>query len=119
MKFCYTCKIYLSDDCRFCTQCGSSFALKYCPKLHVNHTDSEYCKVCGSSELSTPDDRPKQTNIGKVMLVAFALGMVLLAFGVVFISLSAQDALPPKSIVILMIGGVIVILITSRVRQRK
>src|SRR6266851_8839725 len=74
MKYCHTCKRYRPDASAFCTQCGSSFDLKLCPRLHPNSTQAEYCHICGSSDLSTPHKRPKGRGHG--LVIAGAAGVV-------------------------------------------
>ena len=94
MKYCYTCKRYRPDASTFCTQCGSSFGAKYCRKLHRNSTDSEYCSMCGSSELSTPHREPR---FPKALLIASTLLALLvtgLALMFVVASLIAYGAIP-------------------------
>lgn len=94
MKYCYTCKRYRPDASTFCTQCGSSFDAKYCRKLHRNSTDSDYCSMCGSSDLSTPHREPRLPRIwviASMLLALVVLGVVLV---VVVASVVADGAIP-------------------------
>src|SRR5712692_8550881 len=94
MKYCCTCKMYRPDASVFCTQCGSSFDLKLCPKLHPNSTRAEYCHVCGSSDLSTPHRRPRLPKVLKVALVLLTVLVPALALTSVIAFQIAQGAPP-------------------------
>ena len=110
MKYCYTCSRYFTDEFLFCTQCGRSFGVRYCRNgLHLNSTGSEYCRECGSSDLSTPDDEPPDSMSLKVLIIVGALVGLALAVIFVFASLRATESLPSGRIVLLMIAGAVVL----------
>src|SRR5437870_13455127 len=73
MKYCYNCRRGHSNAFLFCSGCGASFDVKYCRKLHANSAQAEYCHLCGSSELSSPHKRPKES-----IRVVIAVGLVVL-----------------------------------------
>ena len=86
MKYCYTCKSEYPDTFLFCTRCGASFDVKYCRNLHANSREAEYCNVCGSSNLSSTDDRPKESRAGIIIGTAIVLCAIV---GILFIVLSS------------------------------
>src|SRR5207247_8377214 len=80
MKHCYNCDSKYPDTFLFCTGCGTSFDVKYCRKLHANSSQAEYCHLCGSSELSSPHKRPKESIRSVIVLglvVLFAVAGIL------------------------------------------
>jgi ribosomal protein L40E len=79
MKYCYNCKVRYPDTFTFCTRCGASFDVKLCRKLHPNPRHAEYCRVCGSSDLSTPHNRPGDWRTGIIVATAGALLTVFVA----------------------------------------
>jgi hypothetical protein len=54
MRYCYQCGHLTSGTPLFCNQCGRSFDVKLCPRLHANPRSAEVCSQCGSRELSLP-----------------------------------------------------------------
>src|SRR2546426_1441963 len=80
MKHCYNCGRKYPDTFLFCTGCGASFDVKYCRKLHANSSQAEYCHLCGSSELSSPHKRPKESMRSAIVcgvVLLFATGVIL------------------------------------------
>ena len=120
MKHCYTCSRFFTDEYQFCTGCGRSFGVRYCRSgLHLNSAASEYCRECGSSDLSTPDEEPPDSKSVKVFIVATALAGLALAVTFVFLSLQATESLPSWKILLLMLGGAIVLVSWSSFRQNR
>ncbi len=118
MKYCYNCRFYLSNDFIFCTKCGSSFDLKYCRKLHPNSARAEFCKVCGSPDLSTSHRRPTDKRISVIILIAVALlFVVVIPLVVVLRSLNVYDALPSNKLLLLMIAAAIILATASSFRK--
>jgi ribosomal protein L40E len=99
MKYCYTCRAYRPKDSTFCTRCGSSFDVKYCRKLHPNPVTAEYCRVCGSSDLSIPHNRPKRKFIILVIVLVVSVSVVGTALTVILRSLVEDDAVASWRIV--------------------
>ena len=119
MKYCYTCKRSSPDTCAFCTHCGSSFDVKYCRKLHANSAQAEYCRVCGSSDLSTPHIRPKRS--GTVVIVLAGAGLLTALGALVFILRSGTgfDGVSTVEIVLVLIGVAGTLALWSHFRTRK
>jgi hypothetical protein len=117
MKYCYTCRMHSPSENHFCTQCGSSFNIKYCSRLHPNSASAEFCAICGSAELSNPGPHPP--GLGKLAVV-LSVTALLFSVGVVWLiarGLSAEGELPPRTILFIMIIVAIVLALFSR-RQR-
>ena len=57
MKFCYQCGRFTSGEPLFCQNCGCTYDVKLCPRLHSNPRWAEICSQCGSHDLSTPQPR--------------------------------------------------------------
>lgn len=70
MKWCYTCNSKQSNDALFCLNCGSSFEVRFCPRLHQNPATAQYCGFCGSPDLSRPHKRPRKYRILAIAAVA-------------------------------------------------
>src|SRR6266849_1212039 len=103
MKYCYTCRAYRPNDSTFCTRCGSSFDVKYCRKLHPNPVTAEYCRLCGSSDLSTPHRRPKREMVTLVAVLVVSLSAVGTALMVILRPLLEDGNAVPWRIVACMV----------------
>lgn len=114
MKYCYTCKRYRPDKSAFCTQCGSSFDLKLCPRLHPNSIRAEYCQICGSSDLSTPHKRPRLTKLWLIALILLALLVSGLALVFVIASVMARGAIPLDRVITAVIMTAALFVLTTR-----
>ena len=57
MRICYHCGRVTPGQPLFCNFCGRSYNKKLCPRLHPNHRSAEACSVCGSRDLSIPQER--------------------------------------------------------------
>lgn len=82
MKFCYQCGRFTSGEPLFCQNCGSSYDVKLCPRLHSNSRWAEICSQCGSHDLSTP--QPRIPVLWRAL--AFAIRILV---GIVLVILSA------------------------------
>lgn len=57
MRYCFSCKRLTAGDPLFCGQCGSTYDVRLCPRLHVNPRGARVCSQCGSHDLTTPQPR--------------------------------------------------------------
>ena len=57
MRYCTGCSRFSTGDPLFCTNCGRTFSVRLCPRLHVNPRDAAVCAECGSRELTQPQPR--------------------------------------------------------------
>ena len=57
MKYCPYCKRVNLGNPKFCNYCGRTWYLRLCPKGHENPVDAQFCRLCGSPDLSTPSGR--------------------------------------------------------------
>src|SRR5713101_1826853 len=105
MKYCYTCRAYRPEDSTFCTRCGSSFGVKYCRKLHPNPVTAEYCRVCGSSDLSTPHKRPRRRGVGLFITAALGVLVAIVTVWSIVRSVSAYDSISSGEILLILLGG--------------
>jgi len=96
MKYCYHCGRITRgiDKPLFCQNCGRTYDVKLCPRLHVNPRYATCCSQCGSRELSTP--QPKVSLWWK--LLGFLLH-VLSGTLLVFLSISMAVALLKMQVV--------------------
>jgi RNA polymerase subunit RPABC4/transcription elongation factor Spt4 len=78
MKFCYQCGRMTDGEPLFCNNCGRSYDVKLCPRLHANPRGAEVCARCGSRELSTP--QPKIPMIWRLLAIMVRLGIGLVLF---------------------------------------
>ena len=78
-------------------QCGASFDVKYCRRLHPNPATADYCRVCGSSDLSLPDRRPRSSRAGLIALVVIGTSLagvsLLLAAPFAYVVLQSREGL--------------------------
>lgn len=102
MKYCYNCKAYRPDDFAFCIQCGASFDVKYCQRLHPNPTTADYCRVCGSSDLSAPHKRPLRRGVSLFSAAAAGLAVAIMTVWFIVRSLPAYDSIPSWGIVLVL-----------------
>src|SRR5229473_2075982 len=98
-KYCYTCRRYCVEPALFCIQCGGSFDLKYCSRLHANSISAVYCRLCGSSDLSVPHRRPKRGLAGTVILLVASMSVAGSALTLVLKPLMQDDGIAPSEIV--------------------
>ena len=77
MRYCYNCNRITAGEPFFCNQCGRSYNLKLCPRLHPNPRNAEVCSQCGSRDLSTP--QPKVPLWAPILqfFLSFIPGLVL------------------------------------------
>lgn len=57
MRYCFSCKRLTAGDPLFCSQCGSTYDVRLCPRLHPNPRGARVCSQCGSHDLTTPQPR--------------------------------------------------------------
>lgn len=77
MKFCFNCGHMTNGDPAFCNQCGRSYDVKLCPRMHVNPRGAQVCSQCGNRELSTPQPRIPMALRLLALLVRLGLGVLL------------------------------------------
>jgi RNA polymerase subunit RPABC4/transcription elongation factor Spt4 len=85
MRICYHCGQASPGQPLFCTQCGRSYNLKLCPRLHPNRRDAEACSVCGSRNLSTPQERVPVWFKSLMVLSGAIPGILLLVLSTIYI----------------------------------
>lgn len=54
MKFCYQCGKVTAGEPLFCRNCGRTYDVRLCPRLHPNPRYAKVCSQCGARELSDP-----------------------------------------------------------------
>jgi ribosomal protein S27AE len=115
MKRCFQCRLYLPDETKFCPRCGRTFNVKYClPKLHLNALGAHFCSVCGSSEMTAHDERPRPAGS---RLLATAVIAGLGSGGFVLLAVAHQGALPPLPILAAVGLGAVVLTVRSDRRR--
>jgi hypothetical protein len=57
MRYCFSCKRLTAGDPLFCGQCGRTYDVRLCPRLHANPRGARVCSQCGSYDLTTPQPR--------------------------------------------------------------
>jgi predicted amidophosphoribosyltransferase len=78
MKFCYQCGKASAGDPPFCSKCGRSYDIRFCPRMHRNSRFAKACRECGSRELS--EAQPQVSLWWKVLefLAKVGFAMILL-----------------------------------------
>jgi hypothetical protein len=57
MRYCHSCHRLTAGKPLFCSNCGCTYQIKLCPRLHVNPRAAQICSECGSRDLSTPQPK--------------------------------------------------------------
>lgn len=110
MRYCHNCHRMTTGQPQFCNNCGRSFNVKLCPRLHVNPRAAQVCSQCGSHELSTPQPTLPMLMKPVVMLLGLGPGILLLLllsiWLVVFVRQLLRDpnGLLPLMLVALVLG---------------
>jgi RNA polymerase subunit RPABC4/transcription elongation factor Spt4 len=117
MKRCNDCNTFAPEGSPFCMVCGSSFGLKLCPRLHRNPPVAQYCRTCGSRQLS----RPHRASFPRHRKLALLVGIVGLASGV-FLTVTLllrppAERAPTATILLLLLMPVL--LLAARKSDRK
>jgi RNA polymerase subunit RPABC4/transcription elongation factor Spt4 len=91
MRYCYSCKRLTAGDPLFCAQCGSTYDVRLCPRLHPNPRGARVCAQCGSHDLSTPQPRRSALTNLWFFLVLRLPGVILLLLSVwLFLAMLSQ-----------------------------
>lgn len=85
MRICYHCGRASPGRPLFCTSCGRSYDLRLCPRLHPNKRDAEACAMCGSRDLSTPQERVPFWFKSLLLLSGAIPGILLLLLSILYI----------------------------------
>ncbi len=87
MRYCYNCNRITAGEPLFCNQCGRSFNVKLCPRLHPNPRNAEVCSQCGSRDLSTPQPKVPLWSRILVFLLSLVPGFILTILSVAVVVL--------------------------------
>jgi len=116
MKHCFTCKRNRPDNAKFCPGCGSTFDVRYCPRLHLNSPTAEYCTECGSSDLSAADHRPPESKMMVIFALAAGFTVLLVSYFLLYSSLQARS--PFLLLLIILAASVFAIFGSSNHRNK-
>jgi ribosomal protein L40E len=80
MRRCNTCRQISPHDARFCGSCGASFGVRLCPKFHENPIEAQYCRTCGSRDLSRHHHIPQSARLQRTIVLSgcVVLGVLVL-----------------------------------------
>jgi hypothetical protein len=78
MRYCTGCHRFSAGEPLFCSNCGRTYHVRLCARLHVNPRNAEVCSQCGSRELSQPQPRTPFGSSLAVTLIGYIPGLVLL-----------------------------------------
>lgn len=78
MRYCHNCHRITAGKPLFCSNCGCTYYLKLCPRLHVNPRAAQVCAQCGSRDLSTPHPKIPVLLRPFVLLLDAGPGVVIL-----------------------------------------
>jgi hypothetical protein len=96
MRYCRTCRSVTAGHPQYCASCGRTYDHKLCPRRHRNARQAEFCVVCGSIDLSSPQ-RARNVREQIVARIVYPLAFVILvaasALSAVLIS-GSGDPLP-------------------------
>ena len=78
MRLCTSCRRFTSGDPVFCGNCGRTYHVRLCPRLHVNPRTAQVCTQCGSRELTQPQPPVGASTAILLRLITILPGVVLL-----------------------------------------
>lgn len=110
MKFCWNCNQVTSGEPLFCSNCGRSYDVKLCPKMHSNPRSAEFCSKCGSRDFSKPQPkvplwaRLALRTLPLVSIIVFVLFSAALAAGFIENCLSDPRTQGQAGALVLLLG---------------
>jgi RNA polymerase subunit RPABC4/transcription elongation factor Spt4 len=106
MRICYHCGRVTSGQPLFCNHCGRSYNTKLCPRLHPNPRQALACKVCGSRDLSIPQEKAPLWFKLLLFLSGIIPGISLLLFSVLYVLYFLSRLIAdPNSLLLPMLAG--------------
>ena len=112
MRICYQCGRITSGRPSFCIWCGRSYNVRLCPRLHVNPREAQSCSLCGSHDLSTPQQKLPLWFKPILLLAGLLPGVVLLAVSLVYLAYFVYRLwLDPSSLLLPMLFGLLLSLL--------
>jgi len=78
MRYCHNCHRLTASKPLFCNNCGCTYDVKLCPRLHVSPRAALICSQCGSRDLSSP--HPKVPILLRPFVVLLDAGPAVLIF---------------------------------------
>jgi RNA polymerase subunit RPABC4/transcription elongation factor Spt4 len=110
MRYCHNCHRITAGKPLFCSNCGCTYRIKLCPRLHINPRAAQICSQCGSRDLSTPQPKVPFALRPFVFLLDAGPGvliLILLCIWMVFYIrqlINAPDNLLPLMLIALALG---------------
>jgi hypothetical protein len=102
MRYCYNDNHITTGKPLFCEQCGRSYDVKLCSRMHVNPRRAEFCSQCGSRDMSTPQPRVPFWMRIFVFLLSFLPGVILAMLSILTVVLLLKALLAsPRMICVL------------------
>jgi len=112
MKICYHCGRVTEGKPLFCNHCGRSYNVKLCPKLHPNPRRAEACSLCGSRNLSIPQNKLPLWFKPLMLLLSVIPGIGLLVISILYLGYFTYRLISdPSSLLVPMLVGVLLGLI--------
>jgi RNA polymerase subunit RPABC4/transcription elongation factor Spt4 len=113
MRYCHNCHRLTANKPLFCSNCGCTYGVKLCPRLHVSPKAAQICSQCGSRDLSTPHPkipillRPFVVllDAGPAVLILFALCIWVVFY--IRQLLNDPNSLLPLLLIALTLGGLL------------
>ena|SRR5215469_13057105 len=105
MKHCYHCGRFTPGKAPlFCQNCGRSYDVRLCPRLHANPRHAKVCSQCGATELS--EVQPKVPFWWKALefLTRVSIGVLLVCLSLGFLITMFQS---PEGQTALLVGGIL------------
>src|SRR5260370_33279683 len=106
MKICYHCGRVTEGKPLFCNHCGRSYNVKLCPKLPPNPRRAEACSLCGSRNLSIPQNKLPLWFKPLMLLLSVIPGIGLLVISILYLGYFTYRFIsaPPSLLVPTLVG---------------
>ena len=112
MKLCTNCKKLTPGEPLFCMNCGRSYDYKLCPHRHVNPRTALVCTICGSRDLSVPQQQSSFWLRLLLHTVRLAAGLILLLLTVLLFASVLEAVLSNQELLgRVFIGGLLISLL--------
>ncbi|MBA3914242.1 MAG: hypothetical protein H0X25_10435 [Acidobacteriales bacterium] len=106
MRYCHNCRHITTGKDPYCNQCGSTYNVRLCPRMHANPRAAKACSQCGATDLSTP--APKTPLYAKPFVLLLGIGpgiFLLLALCVYVVYFGYRLLQNPNNLLPLMLVG--------------
>lgn len=107
MKFCTGCRRFTGGEPTFCGNCGRTYDVRLCPRLHVNARGAEVCTQCGSRDLTQAQPPTSLPTALTLRMVGVLPGVILLVLtvmvGIGFVRVLLTDSVVQGQLLVMLL----------------